>query len=79
MQYCFKVRENAHITFRYNQAPKPAKDNIRESDKSTSNITYMRAQRLAFSQQVTTKLLGTEKTVLQRQTQNLKKRYEKIF
>ena len=45
-------------------------DTIWESDKTQANITYKRAKRSALSQQVTTMLQETDKTVSQRQTQN---------
>ena len=73
MQYCLKVRKKAQSTNRYNQAPNWPKTTYGKVTNQQENITYRRAQRLAFSQQVTTRLLGTEKTVWQRQTQNEKK------
>ena len=42
-------------------------DTVWESDKNTRNITYKRAKRSAFSQQVTTRLQETDKTGWQRQ------------
>ena len=43
---------------------------IRESDKTGEYITYKRAKKSALSQQVTTRLQGTDKSVLQTNKNN---------
>ena len=58
-----KVRKKANIRNRYNQVAHVTKDAMRESDKNTKNITYKRAKKSALSQQATTRLQGTDKTV----------------
>ena len=66
-----EVRKKAKIRNRCNQLQHLAQDTIWESDKTQENITQTRAKRSALSQQVTTRLKGTDKTVKQRQTQNI--------
>ena len=65
--------QKAKIRNRYNQGPHLTQDTIWESDKTQENITYKRAKRSVFSQQVTTRLKETDMTVWQRQTQIKKK------
>ena len=66
------VRKKAKIRNRYNQVPHLTPDTLWESDKTQENITCRRAKRSALSQQVTTGLQDTDKTIWQRQTQNIK-------
>ena len=59
-----KVRKNARIRNRYNQIPHLTKNTIWKSDKNyIQNVTYKKAERSALSQQVTTRLQGTDKAV----------------
>ena len=60
-----KVSKKAKIRKRYNQVPHLAKDTTGESDKNTRNSTYKREKRLALTQQVTARLLWTEKIAWQ--------------
>ena len=62
----------AQIWNRYNQVPHLTQDTVWESEKYKKKIRYMRAKKSAFSQQVTTRLNDTDKTIKQRQTQNKK-------
>ena len=66
-----QVWEKAKIRNRYNQVSHLTQDTVWESDKThKKNITYRRAKKSALSQQVTTKLHDTDKTIWQRQTKN---------
>ena len=47
-----------------NQVPHLTQHIIWESDKTLENITYKRVKRSALSQQMTTKLQGTSKTIM---------------
>ena len=58
-----KVGKVAKIWNRYNQVPHLTQDTVRESDKYKKKIRYMRAKKSAFSQQVTTRLNDTDKTI----------------
>ena len=66
------VRKKTKIRNRYNQVPHLTPDTVWESDKTQENITCRRAKRSTLSQQVTIRLQGTDKTIWQRQTQNIK-------
>ena len=55
-----KVRMKANIRNRYNQIPHLTQDTIWERHKNTRNITFKTS---ALSQQVITRLLGTDKTI----------------
>ena len=59
--YLLNLSKKAKIRNRYDQVPHLTLDTESESDKNTRNITYKRAQRLALSQQVTTRLQWTDK------------------
>ena len=59
----FKVRIKAKIRNQYNQVTRLAKDTIWESDKISRYITHTRAKRSGLSEQETTRLQGTDKTV----------------
>ena len=48
----------------YNKISHLNQDTILESDKIQENITHKRTKRSALFQQVTTRLQGTDKTVL---------------
>ena len=58
-----KVRKKANIRNRYNQAPHLTQDTVWESDKTQENITYKGEKRYHLSQQVTTRLQGTDMAV----------------
>ena len=68
-----KVRKNAKIRTRYNQVLLLTQDTTWESGKTQENITHRRAKRSALSQQVTTRLQRTDKTVWQTGNRNNKK------
>ena len=57
----------------YNQVPHLTQDTVWESDKTQLNLTYKRAKRSAFFQQVTTSLQEKYTKVWERQTQITKK------
>ena len=66
----FKIKKMAKIRNQYNQVPHQTHTTIWDNNKKTRNIIYQKAKRSAFSQQVTTRLQGTGKTVWQKQTRN---------
>ena len=60
-----KIRKKENIRNWSNQITHLTQDNIWESDKTQDNITFKRAKRSALSQQLATRLHGTDKTVWQ--------------
>ena len=64
-----KTRKKAKLRNLYNQAPHLTQDTVWESDKTQENITCKGEKRSALSQQVTTRLQGTDMAGWQRQTQ----------
>ena len=66
-----KSTKKANIRNRYNQVPHLIweSDNKHHIQESHENIKYRIAKRSALSQQVTTRLQDTDKTIWQRQTQ----------
>ena len=59
----FKVGKEAKIWNRHNQVTHMTQDTIWESVQNTKNIRYRRAKKSALSQQVTTMLHDTGKTI----------------
>ena len=68
-----KVRKKAKIRTRYNQVLLLTQDTTWVSGKTKESITHKRAKRSALSQQVTTRLQRTDKTVWQTGNRNNKK------
>ena len=66
----YKLRKKTKIRNRYIQVPHLTQDTIWKSEKTQENIEHKRSKRLALSQQVTTMLKATDKTVWLRQTRN---------
>ena len=73
-RYNIKIRKKANIRNLYNQVLHLAQDTIWESDKNTrktpGKTSHTTVKRSVLSQQVTTRLQGTDKTIRQRQTRN---------
>ena len=65
--YKRKAQKKANFRNRYNQAPHLTQDVKWESDKITKSTTYKTTQRPALSQQVTTMLQDTDKTIHEKQ------------
>ena len=63
-----KVGKEARFWNRYNQVPLLTQDTVWEKNKYTKNIRYRRAKKSTLSQQVTTRLHDTDKTIQQTQT-----------